>query len=66
MGVCYRMTSAVVEDIAQDTFVKALEKPPVDMQAPRVRGSSKRFEPQRDQLRTATKSISVWLPSSND
>src|SRR5262249_24574328 len=67
-GVCYRMTgmSADAEDIVQDTFVKALEKPPADMDAPLRPWLVKvALNLSRDQLRRRRRReySGPWLPS---
>jgi len=67
-GVCYRMTgsAADAEDIVQDTFVRALEKPPANMQAPLRPWLVKvALNLSRDQLRRRRRReyFGPWLPS---
>src|SRR6267142_3657028 len=67
-GLCYRMTgsAADAEDIVQDTFVRALEKPPADMQAPLRPWLVKvALNLSRDQLRRRRRReyFGPWLPS---
>ena len=67
-GICYRMTgsAADADDIVQDTFVKALEKPPVDVEAPLRPWLVKvAINLSRDQLRRRRRSgyFGPWLPS---
>lgn len=67
-GMCYRMTgsTADADDIVQDTFVKALERPPKDMEAPLrpwlVRVA---MNLSRDQLRRRRRReyVGPWLPA---
>ena len=67
-GMCYRMTgsAADADDIVQDTFMRALEKPPADMEAPLrpwlVRVA---MNLSRDQLRRRRRReyFGPWLPS---
>jgi RNA polymerase sigma-70 factor (ECF subfamily) len=67
-GICYRMTgsAADAEDIVQDTFVKALEKPPADTQAPLRPWLVKiALNLSRDQLRRRRRReyFGPWLPT---
>src|SRR5258705_13309027 len=67
-GVCYRMTgsAADADDIVQDTFVRALEKPPADMNAPLRPWLVKvALNLSRDQLRKRRRReyFGPWLPS---
>jgi len=67
-GICYRMTgsAADAEDIVQDTFVKALEKPPADLEAPLRPWLVKiALNLSRDQLRRRRRReyFGPWLPS---
>src|SRR5215467_3594464 len=67
-GLCYRMTgsAADAEDIVQDTFVRALEKPPADMDAPLRPWLVKvALNLSRDQLRRRRRLeyFGPWLPS---
>lgn len=67
-GLCYRMTgsAADAEDIVQDTFVKALEKPPSDLEAPLRPWLVKvALNLSRDQLRRRRRReyFGPWLPS---
>jgi RNA polymerase sigma-70 factor (ECF subfamily) len=67
-GICYRMTgsAADAEDIVQDTFVRALEKPPADMEAPLRPWLVKiAINLSRDQLRRRRRReyFGPWLPS---
>lgn len=67
-GMCYRMTgsAADAEDIVQDTFVRALEKPPADMRAPLRPWLVKvAMNLSRDQLRRRRRQeyFGPWLPS---
>src|SRR5262245_26166491 len=67
-GLCYRMTgsAADAEDIVQDTFVKILEKPPEDMEAPLRPWLVKvALNLSRDQLRRRRRReyFGPWLPS---
>lgn len=67
-GLCYRMTgsAADAEDIVQDTFVRALEKPPADMEAPLRPWLVKvALNLSRDQLRRRRRReyLGPWLPS---
>ena len=67
-GICYRMTgsAADAEDIVQDTFVRALERPPVDMKAPLRPWLVKvALNLSRDQLRRRRRReyFGPWLPS---
>lgn len=67
-GVCYRMTGSATdaEDIVQDTFVRALEKPPTDMEAPLRPWLIKvALNLSRDQLRRRRRReyFGPWLPS---
>ena len=67
-GLCYRMTgsAADAEDIVQDTFVRALEKPPTDMKAPLRPWLVKvALNLSRDQLRRRRRReyFGPWLPS---
>src|SRR5437868_10514213 len=67
-GICYRMTgsAADAEDIVQDTFVRALEKPPTDMEAPLRPWLVKvALNLSRDQLRRRRRReyFGPWLPS---
>ena len=67
-GMCYRMTgsAADADDIVQDTFVKALERPPTDMEAPLRPWLVKvALNLSRDQLRRRRRREypGPWLPS---
>jgi len=67
-GMCYRMTgsAADADDIVQDTFVKALERPPTDMEAPLRPWLVKvAMNLSRDQLRRRRRReyVGPWLPS---
>lgn len=67
-GMCYRMTgcAADADDIVQDTFVRALEKPPTDMEAPLRPWLVKvAMNLSRDQLRRRRRReyFGPWLPS---
>lgn len=67
-GMCYRMTgsAADADDIVQDTFVRALEKPPADMKAPLRPWLVKvAMNLSRDQLRRRRRReyFGPWLPS---
>jgi RNA polymerase sigma-70 factor (ECF subfamily) len=67
-GICYRMTgsAADAEDIVQETFVRALEKPPSDMDAPLRPWLVKvAMNLSRDQLRRRRRReyFGPWLPS---
>lgn len=67
-GLCYRMTgsAADAEDIVQDTFVRGLEKPPTDMEAPLRPWLVKvALNLCRDQLRRRRRReyFGPWLPS---
>jgi RNA polymerase sigma-70 factor (ECF subfamily) len=67
-GMCYRMTgsAADADDIVQDTFVRALEKPPADMEAPLRPWLVKvAMNLSRDQLRRRRRReyFGPWLPS---
>jgi RNA polymerase sigma-70 factor (ECF subfamily) len=67
-GMCYRMTgsAADADDIVQDTFVKALERPPKDMEAPLRPWLVKvAINLSRDQLRRRRRReyVGPWLPS---
>src|SRR5215471_17471425 len=67
-GICYRMTgsAADADDIVQDTFVKALEKPPKDMEAPlRPWLVTIAINLSRDQLRRRRRReyFGPWLPA---
>jgi RNA polymerase sigma-70 factor (ECF subfamily) len=67
-GVCYRMTgsAADAEDVVQDTFVRALEKPPPDLRAPLRPWLVKvALNLSRDQLRRRRRReyFGPWLPS---
>jgi len=67
-GLCYRMTgsAADADDIVQETFVKVLEKPPVDLEAPLRPWLVKvALNLSRDQLRRRRRHeyFGPWLPS---
>src|SRR5215510_10237455 len=67
-GICYRMTgsAADAEDIVQETFVRALEKPPADMEAPLRPWLVKvAVNLSRDQLRRRRRReyFGPWLPA---
>jgi len=67
-GMCYRMTgsAADADDIVQDTFVRALEKPPTDTEAPLRPWLVKvALNLSRDQLRRRRRReyFGPWLPS---
>ena len=67
-GMCYRMTgsAADADDLVQDTFVRALEKPPSDMDAPLRPWLIKvAMNLSRDQLRRRRRReyFGPWLPS---
>ena len=67
-GMCYRMTgsAADADDIVQDTFVKALERPPADTEAPLRPWLVKvAMNLSRDQLRRRRRReyFGPWLPS---
>src|SRR5262247_4142195 len=67
-GMCYRMTgsAADADDIVQDTFVRVLEKPPADMEAPLRPWLVKvAMNLSRDQLRRRRRReyVGPWLPS---
>ena len=67
-GLCYRMTgnAADAEDIVQDTFVRALEKPPANTQAPWTPWLAKvALNLSRDRLRRRRRQqyFGPWLPS---
>ena len=67
-GMCYRMTgsAADADDIVQDTFVKALERPPTNMEAPLRPWLVKvAMNLSRDQLRRRRRReyVGPWLPS---
>ena len=66
--MCYRMTgsAADADDIVQDTFVRALERPPADMEAPLRPWLVKvAINLSRDQLRRRRRReyLGPWLPS---
>src|SRR5262245_56527904 len=66
-GMCYRMTgsAADADDIVQDTFVRALENPPADMEAPLRPWLVKvAMNLSRDQLRRRRRReyVGPWLP----
>ena len=67
-GMCYRMTGSATDadDIVQDTFVKALERPPADMEAPiRPWLVKVAMNLSRDHLRRRRRReyVGPWLPS---
>lgn len=67
-GMCYRMTgsAADADDIVQDTFVRALEKPPTDTESPLRPWLVKvAMNLSRDQLRRRRRReyFGPWLPS---
>jgi RNA polymerase sigma factor (sigma-70 family) len=67
-GMCYRMTGSApdADDIVQDTFVKVLEKPPTDMEAPLRPWLVKvAINLSRDQLRRRRRQeyVGPWPPS---
>ena len=67
-GMCYRMTGSATDadDIVQDTFVKALERPPTDMEAPiRPWLVKVAMNLSRDHLRRRRRReyLGPWLPS---
>ena len=67
-AICYRMTgnAADADDIVQDTFVRALEKPPTDMEAPLRPWLIKvAMNLSRDQLRRRRRReyFGPWLPA---
>ena len=67
-GMCYRMTGSAsdADDIVQDTFVRALERPPADMQAPLRPWLVKvAMNLSRDQLRRRRRReyFGPWLPT---
>lgn len=67
-GMCYRMTgcAADADDIVQDTFVRALERPPADMEAPLRPWLVKvAINLSRDQLRRRRRReyFGPWLPT---
>jgi RNA polymerase sigma factor (sigma-70 family) len=67
-GLCYRMTgsAADADDIVQDTFLRALEKPPNDLEAPLRPWLVKvALNLSRDQLRRRRRReyFGPWLPS---
>ena len=67
-GMCYRMTGSATDadDIVQDTFVKALERPPADMESPiRPWLVKVAINLSRDQLRRRRRReyFGAWLPS---
>jgi RNA polymerase sigma-70 factor (ECF subfamily) len=67
-GMCYRMTGSATDadDIVQDTFVKALERPPADMAAPLRPWLVKvAMNLSRDHLRRRRRReyFGPWLPS---
>jgi|SRR5215471_10362149 len=67
-GICYRMTgsAADADDIVQETFVRVLEKPPADMDAPlRPWLVQVAVNLSRDQLRRRRRRdyFGPWLPS---
>jgi len=67
-GLCYRMTgsAADADDIVQETFVKALEKPPIDLEAPLRPWLVKvALNLSRDQLRRRRRReyFGPWLPA---
>jgi len=67
-GMCYRMIGSATDadDIVQDTFVKALERPPTDMEAPLRPWLVKvAMNLSRDHLRRRRRReyVGPWLPS---
>ena len=67
-GLCYRMTGSATDadDIVQDTFVRALEKPPINLEAPLRPWLVKvALNLSRDQLRRRRRReyFGPWLPS---
>ena len=67
-AMCYRMTGSAIDadDIVQDTFVKALERPPADMEAPiRPWLVKVAMNLSRDHLRRRRRReyVGPWLPS---
>jgi RNA polymerase sigma-70 factor (ECF subfamily) len=65
-GVCYRMTgnAADAEDLVQETFARALEKPPADASLP-LRGwlVQVAINLSRDFIRRRRRQPAPWLPS---